>query len=274
MWRVNFSVNAAIAGTRVRIPVILSQGPQNLALLEPGVFGALERILPLRRGAVLDVGMNVGQTLLKVKVLDGRRTYVGFDTNPRCCHYVDQLIAANGFADCTIVPAGLSDRNGLATLWLRPDVSLDPSATTIDAVCDDARTLRRQCASVCRGDDVVAALNIDEVAVIKIDTEGGELEVLRGLAAAIDRCRPYIVCEILPVGDATTPAGRTRLSRQRAVQALLQTMNYRIFRLFSDASIAEVDDIGVHGDLDLSNYLLVPMGDPPETFRRHSTNDQ
>jgi FkbM family methyltransferase len=172
MWRVNFSVKAAIAGTRVRIPVVFSQGPQNLALLEPGVFGAFKRILPLRRGAVLDVGMNVGQTLLKVKVLDASRPYIGFDTNPRCCHYVDQLIAANRFADCTIVPAGLSDRNGIATLWLRPNVSLDPSATMVDGVYDDASGLRRQCASVCRGDDVVTALNVEEVAIIKIDTEG------------------------------------------------------------------------------------------------------
>jgi hypothetical protein len=155
MWRVNFSVKAAIAGTRVRIPVVFSQGPQNLALLEPGVFGAFKRILPLRRGAVLDVGMNVGQTLLKVKVLDASRPYIGFDTNPRCCHYVDQL-----------------DRNGIATLWLRPNVSLDPSATMVDGVYDDASGLRRQCASVCRGDDVVTALNVEEVAIIKIDTEG------------------------------------------------------------------------------------------------------
>jgi methyltransferase FkbM-like protein len=94
---------------------------------------------------------------------------------------------------------------------------------------------------------VVTALNIDAVAIIKIDTEGGELEVLRGVAATIARCRPFIVCEILPVGDATSPAGRARLSRQEAVQALLQTTNYRIFRLFSNASIAEVHDIGVHG---------------------------
>jgi hypothetical protein len=35
-------------------------------------------------------------------------------------------------------------------------------------------------------------------------------------------------------------------------------LNYRTFRLFSDTSIAEIDDIGVHANLDLSNYLLVP----------------
>jgi FkbM family methyltransferase len=258
MWRVNFSVKASIAGRRVRIPVVFGQGPQNLALLEPGIFGALERILPLRAGAVLDVGMNVGQTLLKIKVIDAARAYVGFDTNPRCCQYVDELIAVNRFADCTIVPAGLSDRNGLATLWLRRNVSLDPSATTVDSVCDDPETLRRQCAAVCRGDDVVAGLHLEAVAVIKIDTEGGELEVLQGLASTIARCRPFVICEILPVGDGATAAGRVRFTRQRAVEALLRACNYQTFRLFSDTAIARVEDIGVHDDLELTNYLLVP----------------
>jgi FkbM family methyltransferase len=258
MWRVNFTVGATVAGRPVRIPIVFGQGPQNLALLEPGVFGAFERLLALRPGPVFDVGMNVGQTLLKIKVLDPARPYVGFDTNPRCCQYVDELVAVNGFADCTIIPAGLSDRNGLASLWLRRNVSLDPSATTVDSVCDTPETLRRQQTVVCRGDEVAAALNVEAPAIVKIDTEGGELEVLRGLASTIEHSRPFIICEILPVGDLNIPAGRTRLTRQEAVQALLRATGYQVFRLFADASITRVEDVGVHDDLSLTNYLFVP----------------
>lgn len=79
--------------------------------------------------------MKVGQTLLKVKVPDPARRYVGFETNPRCCQYVEELIAVNRFAESTIVPAGLSDRSGLTMLWLRPNVSFDPAATTITDTC-------------------------------------------------------------------------------------------------------------------------------------------
>ena len=258
LWRVNFSVAAAIAGRRMRIPVLFGQGPQNLALLEPGIFDAFEKILALRPGPVFDVGVNVGQTLLKIKALDRTREYVGFEINPRCCQYVDTLIEANRFTACTIVPAGLSDRNGLTTLWLRRNVSLDPSATTIGDVCDEAETLRPQCGAVCRGDEAAAALNVQALAAIKIDTEGAELEVLRGLAHTIETFRPFIICEILPVGDAGSPAGQTRLHRQTAVQALFAGWHYLLFRLHADATVEPVEEIGIHGDLDLTNYLVIP----------------
>lgn len=164
----------------------------------------------------------------------------------------------NRFVGCTIVPAGLSDRNGLTTLWLRPNVSVDPSATTIGDVCDDPGSLRRQYAAVCRGDDAVASVGIETLAVIKIDTEGAELEVLAGLAQTVGRFRPHIVCEILPVGDEHLPAGRVRLARQREVQRLLRAWGYDVFRLYEDTRLQAVDVIGVHDDLALSNYLFVP----------------
>ena len=258
LWRVNFSVSADLAGRRLKIPVLYGQGPQNLALLEPGIFDALKKTLSLRSGTVLDVGVNVGQTLLKIKALDWARSYVGFEINPRCCQYVDALIAANRFPECTVVPAGLSDRSGLATLWLRRTVSLDPSATTISEVADNSDDLRPQCAAVCRGDDVVEALRIEAVAAIKIDTEGAELEVMRGLAGTIGRFRPFVICEILPVGEVTHPGGCARLSRQRAVQALLTDWHYVLFRLHTDGTLEPVADIGIHDDLALTNYLAVP----------------
>jgi FkbM family methyltransferase len=259
MWRVNFTVRTEMAGRPLRIPIVYGQGSQNLAFFEPGIFGAFERLLKVRPGTFVDVGVNVGQTLLKVKVLDPDRAYVGFETNPRCCQYVEELIKVNRFADCTVVPAGLADRNGLLALYLRPNVSLDPMATTIRDFSEGGDAVRRQVAAVFRGDDVAASINIEDLAVIKIDTEGAELEVLSGFAETIQRDRPFIVCEILPVGDALSPTGRIRLKRQCEVQALLRQWNYDVFRLHPDVRLQKMNDIGVHADLALSNYLFAPV---------------
>jgi FkbM family methyltransferase len=258
LWRFNFSVTASLAGRRMRIPVLLGHGPQNLALLEPGIFGALQRILALRPGPVFDVGVNVGQTLLKIKAIDWSRQYVGFEINPRCCQYVDALIAANRFVDCHVVPVGLSDRNGLATLWLRRDVSLDPAASTIEDALDDAAARQPQYAAVCRGDDAVASMHMQALAAVKIDTEGAELEVLRGFAQTIGAFRPFIICEILPVGDPNQAAGRARLNRQNEVEALLSDWKYVLFRLLDDVTLQPVTAIGLHDDLLLTNYLMIP----------------
>ena len=258
LWRVNFTVRTEMAGQPLQVPVLFGQGPQNLAFLEPGLFGAFERLLKLRSGTFVDVGVNLGQTLLKVKVLDRDRRYVGFETNPRCCQYVEELIKVNGFPGCTIVPAGLADRNGLLTLYLRPNVSLDPMATIISDFAEAGAPARRQAAAVFRGDDVAESVEAGEVAIIKVDTEGAELEVLRGLAGTIARHRPFIICEVLPVGDPGSMVGRLRLTRQDDLQALVRTWRYDVFRLHADARLEKIEDIGVHDDLALSNYLFAP----------------
>ena len=273
LWRINFGVRAKIAGRSLRIPILYGQGAQNLALLEPGIFGAFERLFAMQPGTFIDVGVNVGQTLLKVKVLDPGRAYVGFEANPRCCQYVEELIRVNHFADCTLVPAGLSNRSGLTTLWLRPNVSFDPAATTIDEVCDARDSLRAQWAAICRGDDALADLNVESLAVLKIDTEGAELEVLTGLAKTIDRFRPFIVCEILPVVDERIPAGRIRLERQLEVERLLRARQYDVFRLHADTRLEPIDAIGVHDDLALSNYLFVPCERRPQVTRAFVMRD-
>jgi len=258
LWRVNFTVRTEMAGQRLQVPVLFGQGPQNLAFLEPGLFGAFERLLKLRSGTFVDVGVNLGQTLLKVKVLDRDRPYVGFETNPRCCQYVEELIKVNGFPGCTVVPAGLADRNGLLTLYLRPNVSLDPMATIISDFAETGAPARRQAAAVFRGDDVAESVGAGDVALIKVDTEGAELEVLRGLADTIARDRPFIICEVLPVGDPGSTVGRLRLTRQDDLQALLRAWRYDVFRLHADVRLEKIEDIGVHDDLALSNYLFAP----------------
>lgn len=49
-----------------------------------------------------------------------------------------------------------------------------------------------------QGDGVLNALGLDRVDVIKIDTEGFEIEVLRGLRQSLARFNPVVVVEISP----------------------------------------------------------------------------
>jgi FkbM family methyltransferase len=50
-------------------------------------------------------------------------------------------------------------------------------------------------------DEYVREHNIDRVDVIKLDVEGGEIDVLRGAANVFRELRPTLICEVL---DATT----------------------------------------------------------------------
>ena len=119
----------------------------------------------------------------------------------------------------------------------------------------------------------VPDLKIERLSVLKIDTEGAELDVLTGLAETIARFRPFIVCEILPVVDERIPAGRIRLARQIEVQRLLREWQYDVFRLHADARLEPIDAIGVHNDLALTNYLFVPGGQRQEVTAAFAMRD-
>ena len=68
----------------------------------PDCLGRLFALLP--GASVVDVGANLGQTLLKVKRLDRRARYVGFEPNPWCVVYMEELVRVNRLEHCSIVP--------------------------------------------------------------------------------------------------------------------------------------------------------------------------
>jgi FkbM family methyltransferase len=204
-----------------------------------------------------------------VKVAEPGREYVGFEPNPNCLRYAERLVQLNGFSRSTVVPIGLSDHAGLETMFLNPDV--DPSATLVKGFRERERYHRTMIVPVAIGDEAIATVTGSDVAVVKIDVEGGELEVLRGLQRTLRDSQPIVICEVLPVFDATADVGRLRLRRQSELRDLLQAHGYRIFRMHLDESISDIDDFGIHADLALTNYLFVPMRDVDAFLTRFRT---
>ena len=259
LWRVNFSIRGQFESKPVIIPLIFGNGPQEIEIGEAWLLGVLRRLFALRDGAFIDVGMNLGQTLLKVKLLDPSREYIGFEPNPRAFDYAAQLLARNKFTACTLVPAGLSSRSGIATLFSTADV--DPSASIVAGFRSDDRYTRKQVVTVLKGDDVIAELGVLKVAIVKVDVEGGELDVLEGMRKLLERERPYVLCEVLPVGDPATPTGAFRFERQARLEALLRDLRYEIHRIGPDGSLAPLQVFGVYADPLESNYVFVPSSD-------------
>jgi FkbM family methyltransferase len=254
-WRLNFSVDAHVGSESLKIPLMLGRGYQNLQIGEAWLYRAFSKILGRRGGAFVDVGVNLGQTLIKVKLIDPARPYFGFEPNPQCAQYVAELINCNGFSDCTLVPVGLSDAARVVTLWAKAD-AVDPSASLVSGFRGTDRYSRRQDVPVFAGDALLA--DLDRIALIKIDVEGGELEVIGGLLRTLRRCKPIVFCEILPVFDDQTENGQFRKRRQEQLLAAVHDLGYRVFRMLADETVAEIDAIETHADLSLTNYAFVP----------------
>ena len=265
LWRLNFAVAGELGGRPLRVPFRFGSGWEHLRMREVWLFHALQRVMQERAGALIDVGVNVGHTLIKVKTADPARDYIGFEPNPQCLQYAQHLIQANGYTGCTLVPVAISSRTGLVKLLQNSDV--DPSATIVEGFREPERYEHATLVPVFCGDDALADLGVREIAAIKIDVEGGELDVLQGLERTIRSAAPCVFCEVLPVFDESTDMGRFRLRRQTALREWLGDNGYTIFRCGDDATMQELDDFGVHADLRLANYVFVPRG-AVNTFKR------
>ncbi len=225
----------------------------------------LEQIFPRVRGTFIDVGANIGQTLLKVVTIDPDRDYIGFEVSTFCNHYLDELIALNGLSRCMVVPIGLSDK--LRSVEFQSASPSDTLATTVEAFwTEKARRTNRRRVLLEAGDSVLAHLLDGDIAIIKIDVEGGELEVVRGLVSTLHRYRPLIITELLPYScDVNDPSPSTpmilenRKRRLNQISDLFREIDYVPFRMLPTRRLEQTFEFDMPAyDERLTNYLLLP----------------
>ncbi|MCZ7531182.1 MAG: FkbM family methyltransferase [Acidimicrobiia bacterium] len=148
----------------------------------------------VRRGAtVVDVGANLGLfTLVAARAAGPTGQVVAFEPEENTCTYLLKNIHANGVEKvATVRQTALSDSAGKRSFARH---GADPSQSGFVA-----RALEDSISDVTveRGDETLRHLS--GIDVLKIDVEGAEPEVLRGLAETIDRSpRVTVVCEINP----------------------------------------------------------------------------
>ncbi len=260
----NVTIRVRHAQSRFRVPILAGLGGANrLALAqERWMLSIIEAALADQPGFFVDVGVNVGQTLLKVKAVNPAQAYVGFEPNVACAAYVRKLIKANRFADCRIVPVGLSSQPTIVQLFTTGAGA--SNASMIEGFRSGSFYSDREVAVVFAGDAALDALAVNDVAIIKIDVEGAEADVIQGLTRTLADKRPAVVCEILPTGvDAADnnaqPQGALRRRRQAELLGTMKQSGYVFGRIAKEGRIARLDTIEAHQDQALCQYLFVPQ---------------
>lgn len=163
---------------------------------EAYMVDVFRRRLDSSPGTFIDIGVNVGQTLIKILEIDPNRVYIGFEPQIACSYNVEQFLRLNDLKNAEVLPIALSDSNNIVKFYSQGQFDEMASLKTKVAGAEIMPSVSHVQARI--GDEVLRELEIGEICAIKIDVEGAELQVLRGLQETLRTKSPPIIFEVLP----------------------------------------------------------------------------
>jgi FkbM family methyltransferase len=165
---------------------------------------------------VLDIGSYTG--LYAIAAVKFRCIAVAFEPQPVNRKRLQANCDINS-AYVQIRPEAVSDTSGAGSLYYNSRVPLTAGASLVKR---PPHTVARAVTTI-----AIDEMNLEAVSAVKIDVEGTELAVFRGMRDTLSRCRPIIIVEIL------------------------KAMNIgAVMRILHDYTIKET--------LDRHNFLMVP----------------
>lgn len=259
LQNINVSGSVTVSGKRFVIPIIHKTGFDHLFQAEPWMVEVLQIVLQIQPGKFVDVGTNIGQTLLNLRSVSDQMPYIGFEPNPLCVFYMNQLISANKIQNAYVFPFGISSKAGIGELNFYYESDTDSSASTLPDFRPDQPVVRREQIVLFDIPAVSDKIDFSDLAVIKIDVEGSEHEVITGFRNEIARWNPILLIEILPAYDVS----RTdRVRNQHEIVRMLREFDYSIFRIIKRDQVLidfeEIPEIEIHSDLNSCEYVMVP----------------
>jgi FkbM family methyltransferase len=182
---------------------------------------ALARVLG-RGGAFYDIGANVGYlTIVGAALVGPEGSVYAFEPVPANAAALRRNLALNGLAHASVVEQAVSDEAGRQTLVLALD-SGGAALSVADRPPDAAGTIEVDVTTV---DRFVGRTGVRPPSVVKIDVEGAELNVLKGMGATLESHRPAVLVEVDGPTDERVDA------KARACIDFLASRGYRVERL-------------------------------------------
>lgn len=181
----------------------------------------IERILPDKEGAFIDIGVNMGQTLLSLRSVDKSRHYIGFEPNPHCVSVVQRIVDMNKLYNITLIPLACADKFGISALYHYLDTEFDSSASMLHDFRPTQKPLRSSVIAMGAAIDCLQTVGVDNVGIVKIDVEGFEANVLEAIEPVLLRDRPIILIEILPMRE-----DMNRIQAGKRIQGVLDRIGY------------------------------------------------
>jgi FkbM family methyltransferase len=210
----------------------------------------LSQIPAGRRRTILDIGANAGtHSLAFGRVFEAVHA---FEPNPILWPQFERNMLLNGLANVHLHKVGLADGDSELTLHLVDNANF--GLGTFSTVEQYGLPLRPVAACPVRhASNYLAEVGVGPVDAVKIDVQGFEPEVLRGLSDILKRDRPVIWCEV----------GAGTLSKVSTTNELSKLFPYEV-RCFQFAWTSSLIARSVwlrecSGAIPPADYLFIPV---------------
>ncbi len=189
-WDLPVTVDSGV-GKGLRLRLRHASADYHLGTNELPVQLALRNLL--REGDVFyDVGGNIGFfSLISARLVGSGHVYA-FEPVIENATCIQANAALNRLENVRVMCAAVGAESGNARLLL----TRHPGGSTIAEDAPSPDFLSYRPVPVVAIDDLVASKLARPPSVVKIDVEGGELDVLRGMRATMAAHGPFIVCEL------------------------------------------------------------------------------
>jgi FkbM family methyltransferase len=205
----------------------------------------------LREGSVfVDCGANVGYfSVLAHGIVGPSGRVIAIEANPVTFRLLQRNLQRNGMKEA--INCALATSSGEITLYMPATGDVYSSLRTGGLVVGD--NIQSFKVAGMTLDEIVASLGLRSVDLIKIDIEGGELDVLRSAAEVVAKCRPVIICEY---GTNTWPAFGASKSD---LESLMRQYGYFIGRFDVETGRVRAAEPEVFSS-PYTNLVLLPEG--------------
>jgi FkbM family methyltransferase len=229
-------------------------------LIRNGIFEAPESELVsrlVRQGdTCIDAGSHIGYyTCLLARLVGEAGRVYAFDANPQACETANRNLSLNGLTCAEVFHTALSDHEGSLPFHISSDEQTGLSS--VGPIPTSKQTIQVPCA---RLETFLQNRGIEHIRLLKIDVEGSEEMVLRGLGRFLtSHATDFILVELyderLQVMDTCT----------EKVKEILQNAGYRAWTYDNAFGWQLATEVHSRGDC---NFLFVspPIQEPVPPF--------
>jgi FkbM family methyltransferase len=201
-------------------------------------------------GVVLDIGANIGAITIPLAASFPECRFYCFEPHPVIYKRLKTNIDLNQFVHVNAVQAAVSDQSGKLDFYAQTDNLNMGLSSLVNVQNNPATKISVDCITL---DDFFRAKEMPSISAVKIDVQGSEILVLKGMSALIRKHRPVLFFEH---EDALHPHDAKEVKQQ--IVSFMEDHNYEMYHANSALiSFRYFPQVNLSGTFN-GNILAIP----------------